>query len=37
MGCNGRKKVDWCKNEGVNCSEGVKFCRSRAAKGGETV
>ena len=29
--------VERCKSEGVICSEGVKWCKSRAAKGGKMV
>ena len=35
MGCNGRQKLNWCKSEGVICSEGVKLCKSWGANGGK--
>ena len=33
LGCQGGG-VKWCKGEGIICSEGVKRCKSLAAKGG---
>ena len=37
VSCNGRKMVKLCRSEGVIWSEGVKWCKSWAAKGGKMV
>ena len=28
LGCRGGGGVKWCKSEGVNCSKGLKLCKS---------